>query len=571
MPHWKARLVPLLALIVFAWTHAPDAASRAPVRARHGMVASVSALASEAGVRILQQGGNAIDAAVAVGFALAVTHPEAGNLGGGGLMVIRFGDGRATTIDYRETAPAAAHRDMFLDEQGSPVADRSRIGPLAAGVPGSVAGLCFVHRKYGALPLAAVLAPAIDLAENGFLVSAALERSLAGAVPLLSRFPESMRVFAPDGRAPVEGDRLVQPDLARTLRHIATGGADAFYRGPIADLIDAEMRRSGGLIRKTDLAAYAPVEREPLRGTYRGHEIIAMPPISSGGIALIQSLNILEGFPIGELGHNSSKTMHLMAETMRRVYADRSEWLGDPAFFKVPVGGLISKSYAAALRKDIDPARATPSTAVKPGTPAAFESSQTTHYSVVDRSGTSVATTTTINGGYGNGQVVAGARNPDGSGFFALAFGVYPHLDIADASFSCIRNGVQHNLHASRELGMERMDLEVGPIRIEVIEPLRVLRVHVDGEGIKAELTFTGRAFPIEEPRFTFRNGPRTFMDYTRMTQNGHYAGWIEVDGERIALAQGCSGTRDRSWGVRPVGAADMQPHSASRPPCLAR
>ncbi len=409
MPHWKARLVPLLALIVFAWTHAPDAASRAPVRARHGMVASVSALASEAGVRILQQGGNAIDAAVAVGFALAVTHPEAGNLGGGGLMVIRFGDGRATTIDYRETAPAAAHRDMFLDEQGSPVADRSRIGPLAAGVPGSVAGLCFVHRKYGALPLAAVLAPAIDLAENGFLVSAALERSLAGAVPLLSRFPESMRVFAPDGRAPVEGDRLVQPDLARTLRHIATGGADAFYRGPIADLIDAEMRRSGGLIRKTDLAAYAPVEREPLRGTYRGHEIIAMPPISSGGIALIQSLNILEGFPIGELGHNSSKTMHLMAETMRRVYADRSEWLGDPAFFKVPVGGLISKSYAAALRKDIDPARATPSTAVKPGTPAAFESSQTTHYSVVDRSGTSVATTTTINGGYGNGQVVAGA------------------------------------------------------------------------------------------------------------------------------------------------------------------
>jgi gamma-glutamyltranspeptidase/glutathione hydrolase len=401
-----AALAVVAALVVPV---APRAASRAPVRAAKGMVGSTDEHASRVGVDILKKGGNAVDAAVAVGFALAVTHPAAGNIGGGGLMLIRFADGRATAIDYREMAPARAHRDMFLDEKGNPVAERSLIGPLAAGVPGSVAGLAYAQKKYGKLKLAEILAPAIALAENGFEISHALASSLADDRKLLERFPETAKIFVKNGRPHEPGDRLIQKDLAATLKAIAAEGPDAFYRGRIADLIAAEMTRSGGLITKEDLAAYKPVEREALRGTYRGYGIVGMPPISSGGIALIQFLNILEGYPIGELGHNSSKTMHLVAEAARRVYADRSEWLGDPAFFKVPVAGLISKRYAERLRAGIGQDHATPSASIKPGTPAAFESDQTTHYSVVDADGTAVATTTTLNGYYGSGQVVAGA------------------------------------------------------------------------------------------------------------------------------------------------------------------
>jgi gamma-glutamyltranspeptidase/glutathione hydrolase len=401
-----AALAVVAALVVPV---APRAASRAPVRAAKGMVGSTDEHASRVGVDILKKGGNAVDAAVAVGFALAVTHPAAGNIGGGGLMLIRFADGRATAIDYREMAPARAHRDMFLDEKGNPVAERSLIGPLAAGVPGSVAGLAYAQKKYGKLKLAEILAPAIALAENGFDISHALASSLADDRKLLERFPETANIFVKNGRPYEPGDRLIQKDLAATLKAIAAEGPDAFYRGRIADLIAAEMTRSGGLITKEDLAAYKPVEREALRGTYRGYGIVGMPPISSGGIALIQFLNILEGYPIGELGHNSSKTMHLVAEAARRVYADRSEWLGDPAFFKVPVAGLISKRYAERLRAGIGQDHATPSASIKPGTPAAFESDQTTHYSVVDADGTAVATTTTLNGYYGSGQVVAGA------------------------------------------------------------------------------------------------------------------------------------------------------------------
>jgi gamma-glutamyltranspeptidase/glutathione hydrolase len=387
----------------------PEAASHAPVRAAHGMVGSSEVHASQAGLDIMQHGGNAVDAAVAVGFALAVTHPYAGNLGGGGFMVIRFADGRATTIDYRETAPAKAARDMFLDASGNPVTERSLIGPLAAGTPGSVAGMTYVQKKYGKLTLAQVMAPAIELAENGFVVSDNFEHVLGAGRKVLDHFPESVRIFTKNGQPYLAGDRLVQKDLAKTLRLIAEKGPDAFYRGPIADLIVAEMTRAGGLISKADLAAYKPAERTPITGTYRGYNIVAMPPPSSGGIALIQTLNILEGFPIKESGALSSKTIHLMAEAERRVYADRSEWLGDPDFFKVPVKGLIAKSYADTLRKTIDPNKATPSTDVKPGKPADFESTQTTHYSVIDADGTAVSTTTTLNGGFGNGEVVPGA------------------------------------------------------------------------------------------------------------------------------------------------------------------
>jgi gamma-glutamyltranspeptidase / glutathione hydrolase len=386
------------------------AASRQPIRARAAMVGSTDEHASRAGLEILRRGGNAIDAAVAVGFALAVTHPAAGNLGGGGFMVIRLADGRETTIDYRERAPARAHRDMFLDATGTPVAARSQTGPLAAGVPGSVAGMAYAQRKYGKLPLATVIAPAIALARDGFEVSWALADSLSAEGERLDRFPASARAFRrPDGTPLQPHDRLVQADLARTLTLIAEQGPQAFYTGPIADLIAAEMARTGGLITKADLAAYEPRERPPVVGSYRGHRIVSMAPPSSGGIALIQLLNILEAYPLAEFGHNSSRTIHLVAEAARRVYADRSAWLGDPEYFTVPTAGLISKRYAESLRAGISETRATPSGEVRPGQPREFESSETTHFSIVDPEGTAVATTTTLNGSYGNGQVVAGA------------------------------------------------------------------------------------------------------------------------------------------------------------------
>ena len=405
------RFLPvLLALVAAVAVAHPRGASHEPVRARHGMVGSTDEFASRAGLHILQHGGNAIDAAVAVGFALAVTHPAAGNLGGGGFMVIRMADGRETTIDYREVAPAGALRDMFLDSAGEPVSDRSRVGPLASGVPGSVAGMALAHRRYGRLPLAVVIAPAIALARDGFDVSWALADSLKSAQSLLARFPASARAFQrADATIPGPGDRLVQPDLATTLTLIAGQGPDAFYKGAIADLIAAEMARSGGLITKADLAAYTPRERPPIIGTYRGYRVISMPPPSSGGIALVQLLNILESFPLADYGHNSSRAIHLVAEAARRVYADRSEWLGDPDFFKVPVTGLLSRRYADTLRSGISETRATPSQEVKPGQPRDFEQSDTTHYSVVDAEGNAVATTTTLNGSYGSGQIVAGA------------------------------------------------------------------------------------------------------------------------------------------------------------------
>ncbi len=404
------RVVLTVLLLALAATAQPRGASRDPVRARHAMVGSTDVHASRAGIEILRDGGNAIDAAVAVGFALAVTHPAAGNLGGGGFMLIRLADGRQTAVDYREAAPGRAYRDMFLDDAGNVVAGRSLVGALAAGVPGSVAGLVFAQKKYGRLPLAAVIAPAITLAREGFEVSRALSESLDEARPLLTRFPASARAFLrPDGLAPKPGDRLVQADLARTLSLIARHGQQAFYEGPIAELIASEMSRSGGFISKADLSAYTPKERTPVTGTYRGHQIVSMPPPSSGGIALVQLLNILEAYPMAEYGHNSSRSMHLIAEAARRVYADRSQWLGDADFFDVPTAGLTSKQYASALRDGISETRATPSTEVKPGAPRRFEHSETTHYSVVDAEGNAVATTTTLNGSYGNGQVVPGA------------------------------------------------------------------------------------------------------------------------------------------------------------------
>lgn len=405
----RRSLVVTLAVLVLA-SDRPLGASRAPVRALHGMVGSADGLASAAGLEILRQGGNAIDAAAAVGFALAVTHPAAGNLGGGGFMVLRLADGRETTVDFRETAPAGASRDMFLDEAGNPVSQRSLDGPLACGVPGSVAGLTYAQHLYGRLPRAEVVQPAIALARDGFEVSWDLADSLKRARTRLAAFPASLAAFSrTDGSALEPGDRLVQPDLARTLELIAERGPDAFYRGPVADLIVKEMSASGGLIGRADLASYAPKERPPVTGTFHGARIVSMAPPSSGGVALVELLNVLEGYPLADFGPNSSRTIHLMVEAERRVYADRARWLGDPDFFAVPGTGLTSKAYAARLRAGISEAQATPSSAIRAGSPSQFEHSETTHYSVVDAEGNAVATTTTLNGGYGNAELVPGA------------------------------------------------------------------------------------------------------------------------------------------------------------------
>lgn len=381
-----------------------------PVYATNGMVATEEALATRVGVDILSKGGNAVDAAVAVGFALAVTLPKAGNLGGGGFMLIyRCRTDETVVIDYRETAPRAASRDMYLDEQGEVDRMRVRFSHLAAGVPGTVAGLALAQARYGTLSLKQVLAPATALAQRGFPVSAELAASLSAASARLRRWPETARTFfKPDGSGYAAGDRLLQPDLAGTLKQIARRGPQAFYDGAIAENIVREMQDHGGLITKADLQGYRAVVREPVAGTYRGYTIRSVPPPSSGGVHLIQMLNLLEAFPIGELGVNNAETIHLMAEAMKLAYADRSQYLGDPDFVEVPVAGLVSKAYAAKSRTRIDRTSARPSAVVAPGNPLCCESAQTTHYSVMDADGNVVSNTYTLNFGYGSGIVVRG-------------------------------------------------------------------------------------------------------------------------------------------------------------------
>jgi gamma-glutamyltranspeptidase/glutathione hydrolase len=368
------------------------------------MVVSGSPIASAVGVEILKRGGNAVDAAVAVGFALAVVHPEAGNLGGGGYMVIRLADGTVRALDYRETAPARASRNMFLDHEGR-VTDRSVIGHLAAGVPGSVAGMAEAHRRYGSLPWRDLLEPAVRLARDGFVIDEFRSRSIASSARKLAQFPASRAQFLPDGRPPAPGSLFKQPDLAKTLRAIADSGAPVFYRGYIADLIVAEMERGGGIVSKEDLAGYQAIWRDPVVIRYRGHTIYSMPPSSSGGVTLAQILNILEGYqPLPPFG--TAESVHLKAEAMRRAFIDRNRYLGDPAFVSMPLDRLLSKEYAASLRSEIDPKKAskTPSF-VSSGN----EGTNTTHYSIVDREGNAVSVTTTINSSYGSGVTVTGA------------------------------------------------------------------------------------------------------------------------------------------------------------------
>ena len=385
------------------WPATWEMAGRAvPVSAAQAMVVTGHPLATEVGRAILERGGNAIDAAVAVAFALTAVLPAAGNIGGGGFIVYRDSSGSVSALDYREAAPLAAWRDMYLDATGNPT-EQSLTGRLASGVPGSVAGLYEAWRRYGRLDWAVLVAPAVTLAE-GHVIDASRSHSIAADAERLGRFPASRAQFLVDGRAPAAGSPFHQPDLARTLRLIADSGPDVFYRGQIADLIVAEMLRGHGLITRADLAAYHPKWREPVRITYRGYTVYSMPPASSGGVTLGQVLNILEGYdslpPFG-----STALLHLETEAMRRAFTDRNRWLGDPDFVQMPLERLLSKSYAAQLRAQIDPARATPTPRFDPGPPAG---ANTTHYSIVDADGNAASVTTTLNNGFGSAVTVTG-------------------------------------------------------------------------------------------------------------------------------------------------------------------
>jgi gamma-glutamyltranspeptidase / glutathione hydrolase len=407
---YKSLILLLMAALVFC----PPVAAAAPLRpvhAPHAMVASVHQLASQAGVEVMQAGGNAVDAAVAVGFALAVVHPQAGNLGGGGFMLIRTADGTNHFIDYREKAPAAATANMYLDAQGNVIPDASTLGYRALGVPGSVAGMVYAEKKYGKLTLQQVIAPAIRLARDGYALAYEDANDLRDED--LSKFADSKRIFQRNGDYYHPGEVLRQPELARTLERIAKNPED-FYHGEIARELAGAVQRGGGLITADDLAHYEVKEREAIRGTYRGYDIISAPPPSSGGAALVEILNILEGYDVAKLGNRSAASIHLTAEAFRRAFYDRAEFMGDPDFAKIPVAQLIDKKYGAAWRETIDLEHASSSKDLK--RPAIFteleqvaavhpwsgrEPENTTHYSVIDPAGEAVAVTTTLNGTFG--------------------------------------------------------------------------------------------------------------------------------------------------------------------------
>ncbi|HKW24271.1 MAG TPA: gamma-glutamyltransferase [Terriglobales bacterium] len=390
-----------------------------PVHASHAMVVSVQGLASQAGVDVLHQGGNAVDAAVAVGFALTVVHPQAGNIGGGGFMLVRLADGAAHFIDYREKAPAKATRDMYLDTQGNIIPGASTLGYKAIGVPGSVAGMVYAEKKYGKLTLAQVMAPAIRLAHDGFALSWAEADDMRD--PELAKIPASRQIFQRDGKYYQAGEIFRQPELAVTLQKIAVN-PDDFYHGQMARQIAAAVQQGGGLLTAQDLANYEVKERRPIHGTYRGYEILSAPPPSSGGIALVEALNILEGYDLGALGSRSAESIHLTVEAFRRSFFDRAEFLGDPDFANIPVAQLVDKKYGAAWRASLDPHNASNSRELKrpdfaaleryawqhPQPLAVREPEHTTHYSVVDAEGNAVAVTTTLNDSFGSRVTVPG-------------------------------------------------------------------------------------------------------------------------------------------------------------------
>ena len=423
----KLRLVTIVCILTLLSIpiHNVTAASGKPVIGKKGMAVAVEPLATKIAADILKKGGNAIDAAVGLGLALAVTHPSAGNIGGGGFMVIRLADGTAVAVDYREKAPGKAHERMFLDEKGSRAVNKNiilsrtdgsayhpytnRIHHLAIGVPGTVAGFSLALDKYGTMSMAEVIQPAIVLAEKGFILSDRLARSLNSQNTIFSQIPASKKaLMRKDQKAWKEGHRWVQKDLAATFRRIARDGHDGFYKGTTAELIEKDMKNGGGMIDRTDLANYRAVVREPIRNKYReNYEIISMPPPSSGGITMSMMLNILEGYDLTRMGHNSSNTIHLMAEVMRLAYADRASFLGDSDFEEIPKH-LTKKDYGFIQRSKVNHFFATPSEEVGPELKLATEPDETTHYSVVDQWGNAVSNTYTLEGGYGSHIVIAG-------------------------------------------------------------------------------------------------------------------------------------------------------------------
>ena len=403
---------------LLAQTQGPDVIRygdvRHPVRDKDGMVASSNILASEVGAQVLADGGTAVDAAVAVGFALAVVRPRAGNIGGGGFMLVySAADGKTAAIDYREAAPKRASRDMFLDREGNVDGAKARFSHLSSGVPGTVAGLHLAHQKFGKLPWKRLLAPAIDLAGEGYRVSYDMSRALERSRQRFGRDASTLNYFfKSNGGGYQQGELFVQADLAWSLAQISEHGPDAFYRGEIAEKIVAEMEKGGGLIDAESLATYEPVIREPVRGSYRGYDIVSMPPSSSGGVHIIQMLNILEHFPVREFGAESANNVHLLVEVAKLAYADRSKHLGDLDFYDVPVDWLTSREYAKELAAGIDMNKARPSEEIAPGVAPAKESMDTTHWSVIDRDGNMVSSTYTLNLSFGSGMTV------DGAGFF---------------------------------------------------------------------------------------------------------------------------------------------------------
>jgi len=425
-------------LLVCVWSllvvPAADAASERPVAAENGMVVSAQHLATEIGVRVLKRGGNAVDAAVAVGYALAVVYPAAGNLGGGGFMTIRFGDGRKTFLDFREKAPLAAHRDMYLDKDGQVIKGLSTTGWLAVGVPGTVSGLEYARKKYGTMTRGALIEPAIRLAEDGFTLDQGDVDMLAAATDDLGRFPATAKIFLDKGQPFVAGQTLVQRDLAQTLRLIRAQGADGFYQGKTAAAIVGASRAGGGLIAPEDLQRYRTRELAPVECDYRGYHVISAPPPSSGGVAICEMLNILEAYPLAELGWGSAQALHYEIEAMRHAYADRYNRLGDPDFVSDPVRELIDKGYAARIRDVIQPDKAGLSRDIRPGV-APHEGSHTTHFSIIDRAGNAVSMTYTLNDWFGAKIVASGTGvlmndemddftpNPDAANVYGFARG----------------------------------------------------------------------------------------------------------------------------------------------------
>jgi len=377
-----------------------------PVKSKNGMVVSASTIASKVGIQILKDGGNAVDAGVAVGFALAVTYPFAGNIGGGGFMVLHLKDGKNTTIDFREKAPLSAHKNMYLNEQGDYVPALSQNGVTSAGVPGSVAGLIFALKKYGTLPLSKVIQPAIDLAKNGWVLDDRSTESFKKTLPKFLLYPSTAKIFSKNGKAFDEGDVFIQKDLAWTLEQIKKEGKDGFYKGKVAELLVKQITSDGGYITLRDLEKYKPVEREPIFGTYRGYKIVSMPPPSSGGVALVELLNILENFTFKKNDWGSSTYINRLVETMKYVYADRTYHLGDEDFYPVPRKKLLSKKYAKTIFNKLTTI-AKPSTEISTGIPIENkESMETTHYSIYDKEGNAVSVTTTLNSGFGSKIVV---------------------------------------------------------------------------------------------------------------------------------------------------------------------